>query len=44
MKHVDLHVGWLSTLAMQVPLGTMEDVVWHEHGDHVIEGVVDDRM
>jgi hypothetical protein len=44
VEHVDLHVGWDAALTMQVPLGMMEDVVWHELGDHVIEGVTEDRM
>jgi hypothetical protein len=30
VKHADLHVSWLATLATQVPLGAAEDVVWHE--------------
>jgi hypothetical protein len=40
---VDLHVGWLATLAMQVPLGMAEDVVRHECGVHVIEGVTNNN-
>jgi hypothetical protein len=37
VKHANLHVGWLATLAMQVPLGMAKDVLRHEHGDHVLE-------
>jgi hypothetical protein len=42
VKHADLHVSWLATLAMQVPLGMVENVVRHECGDHVVEGVAND--
>jgi hypothetical protein len=40
----DLHVSWLVAPAMQVPLGMVEDVVRHEFSDHVIEGVMEDRL
>jgi hypothetical protein len=43
-RHADLHVGWLAASATQVPLGAAEDVLQHEFSDHVIEGVMKDRL
>jgi hypothetical protein len=44
VKHANLHVSWLATLAMQVPLGTTKDVLRHEHSDHVLERLMNDSM
>ena len=37
VKHANLHVGRLVALAVQVPLGTMQDMVGHQGGHHVAE-------
>ena len=38
VKHVNLHVSWLAALAVQVPLGVMQDMVGHQGSDHMTEG------
>ena len=42
VKHANVHVSWLATPVMQVPLGMAKDVLRHECGDHVLERLMDD--
>ena len=42
VKHANLHVSRLEAVVVQVPLGTMQDMFRNQHGDHVLDGFIDD--
>jgi ABC-type antimicrobial peptide transport system permease subunit len=38
VKHVNLHVSYLAALAVQIPLGVVQDMVGHQSSNHMMEG------